>query len=449
MTHTGGIYLRLSKENHGDSIAHQKSIIYSYLKKKPEIHLEEEYIDEGFSGSNFQRPAFQRMMSDIRQGRINTVLVSDLSRFGRNFLESERYLGNIFPFLGVRFLSVLEGMDSHQDSSGFRHLLRPMKNLLNEAYLHDISQKIRSQRNAKASQGHYLSAFAPYGYEIAQGEIRQLVSDPLASSVVSLIFYLRLRGLPCQTIADYLMEKGYPTPLERKESCPLLSQKQSQWHSKTVARILSYPRRLSASPAPPLVDEWIYQQLNSSKVRESLHGSPLRGRVYCGLCGMVMGYRNNGSKAIPKYLFFCQSQQKQGTCQRNPILAKPLERSLTHFFSLLYQEETTKDQRILETLIHHFEKKIPPLEERLHQLEECYGKGHLSQEDYTLYHQYGTGLLARWREALCRWKEEISPPEGGFSSRMLPLWIDRVMIYPQGKWTVALSFSIREEGEHG
>ena len=170
-TYQAAVYLRLSRED-GDvadggkqvsnSIANQKELVMDFLKSHPEIKVASVYADDGFSGVNFERPQFQRMLSDIREGRIDCVIVKDLSRFGRNYIESGRYIEKIFPMLGIRFIAVTDGYDSIHEDMG-NDMIIPFKNLINDAYCRDISIKIRSHREIKRRNGEYIGAFAAYG----------------------------------------------------------------------------------------------------------------------------------------------------------------------------------------------------------------------------------------------------------------------------------------------
>lgn len=188
------VYLRLSRED-GDvtdggktvsnSIANQNELVMDYLKSHPEIKVVDTYTDDGFSGVNFERPEFQRMLSDIRQSKIDCVIVKDLSRFGRNYIESGRYIEKIFPMLGIRFIAITDGYDS-----------------INDTYCRDISIKIRSHMDIKRRNGEYIGAFAAYGYLKDEENKNHLVIDDYATDVARDIFTMKLCGMSQQSIAD-------------------------------------------------------------------------------------------------------------------------------------------------------------------------------------------------------------------------------------------------------
>ena len=168
------IYVRLSKEDgavashekaESNSIANQKSLIREFLKSKNDIVIEQEYVDDGFSGSNFERPAFQMMLEDIKKGKIDCVVTKDLSRFGREYIDSGMYIERLFPAMGVRFIAINDGIDSGEAKSQSDEIIIPFKNLINDAYCRDISIKIRSHLEIKRKQGDVITAFVAYGYK--------------------------------------------------------------------------------------------------------------------------------------------------------------------------------------------------------------------------------------------------------------------------------------------
>ena len=168
------IYVRLSKEDgavashektESNSIANQKSLIRDFLENKNDIEVVQEYVDDGFSGSNFERPAFQMMLEDIKKGKIDCVVTKDLSRFGREYIDSGMYIERLFPAMGVRFIAINDGIDSGEAKSQSDEIIIPFKNLINDAYCRDISIKIRSHLEIKRKQGDVITAFVPYGYK--------------------------------------------------------------------------------------------------------------------------------------------------------------------------------------------------------------------------------------------------------------------------------------------
>ena len=242
------IYARLSRDDgdklESDSIINQKALIRDFLSKHPEIHAVSEKTDDGYSGVNFDRPAFQEMMEDIRSGKINCVVVKDLSRFGRNYIEAGNYIERVFPFLGVRFIAINDNYDS-LDRNQSDSLIIPFKNLINDAYCKDISVKIRSQLEIKRKKGQFIGAFAAYGYLKDEEDHNKLVVDTYASEIVRAIFKWKIQGMSQGRIANKLNMQGVLCPMEYKLSLGMKVQtnfrvhKKALWSSKTVTRILT------------------------------------------------------------------------------------------------------------------------------------------------------------------------------------------------------------------
>ena len=245
------LYLRLSREDgdkeESNSISGQRDLIRDYMAKHPELREYAVRIDDGFSGSTFERPAFKEMLNDIREGRTDCVIVKDLSRFGRNYLDAGEYIEKIFPFLGVRFIAINDNYDSERKRSSSDDLMIPFKNLINEAYCRDISVKIRSQLEIKRKRGEYLGAFAAYGYAKSETNHNQLVVDAYAADVVRDIFKWKLKGASPQAIADRLNSSGVLSPMEYKKSLGMKyatsfkANARALWSAASVIRVLKNP----------------------------------------------------------------------------------------------------------------------------------------------------------------------------------------------------------------
>ena len=247
------LYVRLSKEdgdaasgskNESNSIANQKSLIMDYLQSRPEFRVVSIREDDGFSGTDFNRPAFQAMMEDVKKGVINCIIVKDLSRFGRNYIEVGRYLEKLFPMLGIRFIAVNDNYDSLEADTA-HDIVVPFKNLINDSYCRDLSVKIRSHLAIKRKKGEFIGAFACYGYLKDENNRNQLVVDTYAGQVVQDIFRMKINGMSQYRIADVLNEQGILSPMEYKkylgshfESSFKVNPK-AVWTAKAVTRILT------------------------------------------------------------------------------------------------------------------------------------------------------------------------------------------------------------------
>ena len=237
--------LAISGKGESNSISNQRSLIEDYVKGIPDIVLCEERVDDGFSGVNFERPAFKQMLEDIKAGKTNCIIVKDLSRFGRNYIEVGRFIQKIFPYLGVRFIAVNDNYDSVNANYTEDSIMLPFKNLMNDSYSRDLSVKVRSQFEIKRKRGEFIGSFAVYGYKKDSENKNHLEIDEYAASVVRDIFKWRISGMSNEKIADKLNEQGVLSPAEYKRSKGLKYQTgfhgatQSVWSPVAIGRILS------------------------------------------------------------------------------------------------------------------------------------------------------------------------------------------------------------------
>lgn len=366
-TYQAAIYLRLSRED-GDagegmklvsnSISNQKALIMDFLKSHAEIEIHSVYADDGCSGVSFERPNFQCMLEDIREGIVNCVIVKDLSRFGRNYIEAGRYIEKIFPMLGVRFIAITDNYDSLDAQGGYGgDMVVPFKNLINDAYCRDISIKIRSHLEMKRKKGEYIGAFAVYGYRKDEQNKNQLIIDEYAAGVVRDIFTMKLCGLSQQTIADKLNADGILSPMEYKKSTGInletsfKKNAQAKWCYNSVTRILkneiytgtlaqgkqTTPNYKIKTRVMKPEEEWVKventheaiipakdfalvqgllaQDTRISPEKEALY--PLAGLLYCGDCKEPMV-----RKTIPaggkKYVYYVCSGNKKDRSSCSP-----------------------------------------------------------------------------------------------------------------------------------
>lgn len=207
-----GIYCRLSRDdNNGNSesmsIANQKQMLAAYVEER-RWTLQETYIDDGYSGTTFDRPDFKRMISDIENGRINMVITKDLSRLGRNYITTGQYTDFFFPQNGVRYIAINDNVDTINDDND----IAPFKNILNEMYAKDISKKIRSSIAVNAKQGKFMGSITPYGYIKSPENKYRLIVDNMASNVVKRIFSMFASGESARHIANILNNEGILSP---------------------------------------------------------------------------------------------------------------------------------------------------------------------------------------------------------------------------------------------
>ncbi len=241
-----GIYVRLSVENSGkdddgDSIENQTSICKEYVEEHPDLKLYDIYEDNGKKGTNFDRPEFNRLMDDVRAGKVKCVLVKDLSRFGRDYIEAGEYLEKIFPFLGVRFISITDGYDSLTAGDAEGALMIPLKNMINDVYAKDISRKIITSFRARQEKGEYLPAFPPYGYVKSKTKAYRYEVDEDVAPYVRMIFEWKAAGVSHSEICKRLNDMGAVTPARRKVELGIWhaeKYKHTIWHGRTIIDIM-------------------------------------------------------------------------------------------------------------------------------------------------------------------------------------------------------------------
>ena len=353
------LYLRLSREDgdktESDSIANQRTLLEAYAIDHPELCIVDEFVDDGYSGSNFERPAFQRLFQELEQGTINCILVKDLSRFGRNYIEVGRYLERIFPVMRVRLIAVTDNYDSQSAWKTSDSIMVPMRNLLNDAYCRDISVKIKSQLAVKRKRGDFVGSFAAYGYRKDPANHTKLIVDELAAENVQSIFRWKISGMNNQGIADRLNAKKVSSPAARKlQSGAKLSlhfrkSDEPPWSAKAVDRILhnevyigklvqGKTRRLDYRSKKKMnvpMRDWVIvdntheaiipaeqfelvQRILETETRRPNDAETVAlfaGFLYCGDCGSRL-VRRSASYKGKRYIYYqCSgSKQNKGSC---------------------------------------------------------------------------------------------------------------------------------------
>lgn len=245
-TYIAGIYTRLSQErkedyrNKSNSLEMQEELCVKEADEK-DIKVFRIYKDYEYSGTNFKRPGFLEMMEDVRIGRINCIIVKDMSRFGREYLEISNYIEKVFPFLGVRFISINDNLDTKDGIKSDKSYEIAIKNIFNDLYAKDISKKVKASKEVKMKQGSFIGAMAPYGYKVNKIDgKRVLVIDEKVADVVRLMFHLASQGKSNIQIARELTET-YTTPAEYKRTGKVFKDKEDikQWDTSYISKILS------------------------------------------------------------------------------------------------------------------------------------------------------------------------------------------------------------------
>ena len=377
-------YLRLSREDgdkaESDSIKNQRIMVNDFAAHN-NVQLLDEYVDDGFSGSNFERPSFIRLMEDIWEGRINCIIVKDLSRLGRNYIEMGKLLSKDFPSLGVRVIAINDNYDSTDETNLSNQIIVPFKNLINDAYCRDMSIKIRSQLDLKRRKGKYIGSFAVYGYEKDEKDHNLLVIDEVAGKVVELIFNMRLDGYSSLRIAQKLEELGIPTPLEYKRICGenfnsgFRGKLDATWSITTVNRILRNEiytgtmvqgkRRKVNYKVKKIIEvdsqDWIRVENTHDAIvpkelfetvqklmEKDTRVAPTENNVYvlsglikCGDCGQNMVRRMTSKKGKKYYYYYCTTYKNTKGCSSHnisePVLFDVVLKSIQSTLSFLAQ----------------------------------------------------------------------------------------------------------------
>ena len=380
-------YLRLSRsdgdQQESNSIKNQRALLNDYMGKHPELHKFDEYVDDGYSGTNFERPDFKRMMQDIEKRNVNCIIVKDLSRFGRNYIETGRYLERIFPFMGVRFIAINDHYDSAEENDDKGRILIPFNNLINDTYCRDISLRVRSHLDVKRKEGQFIGSFAGYGYRKDPKDKNHLIIDEYAAGIVQEIFKSKLNGMSSQRIASHLNELGVLPPNEYKRAngfnytCGFQAGLNQKWTVVSVNRILkneSYTGTLIQGKRRKInykvkkshdvgSENWIrvedahdaiiskgefqqVQQLLELDTRTAPSQTtvyPLSGFLRCADCGQNM-IRRTVTKNGKKYQYYhCSTYKNGGGCTPHMINSEKLTESvlaaIRHQVTLLVEAE--------------------------------------------------------------------------------------------------------------
>lgn len=439
-------YIRLSQEdeNEGESnsIINQRELLNAFVKSSPDLSQYEvvEFCDDGYSGTNFDRPGVKALLDEVRAGNIQCIIVKDLSRFGRNYIDIGDYLEQIFPFLGVRFISVNDRFDSNDFDGTTGGLDIGFRNLIYALYSKDLSQKVRSAKKTRMEKGEFIGSHAPYGYAKSPENRKKLVIDEKAAAVVRRIFAMADEGKNAVQIANVLNAENIPTPYvyKRLMGCDRkynVVGKTNHWHNTTVLTIIRDERytgkMVSGKHRSPFVgskngkrtpkSEWIVvpntheaiiseellasvQELFSAPVRirtEPAEIRPLMGKVKCGVCRHVM--RRSNSPSATAY-YYCESHQyvADSNCPKDRISEISLTQTI---LSVIHKQiEIMLDmERIFDKVKTQSHNDITSLTEQIRQLQAVRSK--LKSSKVKAYEKYKDGALDR--DSYANQKEDI------------------------------------------
>ena len=448
VTKITALYCRLSQDdgNVGDSmsIQSQKAILEKYAREIGKIAYSF-YVDDGYSGTNFQRPSFQRMIADIEDGKIDTVITKDLSRLGRNYLESGAYIEVFFPQHHVRYIAVNDGVDSEQ-SGGLD--ITPFKNILNEFYSRDISKKVKSGKHIRALEGKFMGTTAPFGYRKDPQDKNHLIVDETTAPTVRLLFSLALEGYGTNRIGKVLYERKIPKPSYYKQE--FFSQHDTgsddywyDWKQEVITRILRNPiykggmyvhgtskptfkckgrgyirradREILEDVHEAVITKEVWQTVQDiidrhTKVKPCTSGyeNIFRGLLKCHDCGQTLlihtDNRNPDRDLLDKTYYQCTTYRKKGVnfCTAHRISAGDIENAIKadidrhavkamkdkekfiNNILLSMNESNAERSEKIKAEIEKLKKRNAELDQMYIRLYEDYSGGKLSEKKFTM-----------------------------------------------------------------
>jgi len=469
-------YIRLSytdeKTSESDSVGNQRKLIDDFAKNHPDIEVVSERVDDGVSGIIFDRPAFKEMMADIESGKINCVIVKDLSRLGREYIETGRYLRRIFPAYGVRFIAINDNLDTLKDSGD--DLVVSVKSVINDAYCRDISVKTRSALTVKRENGDYVGACPVYGYKKADDNNNQLIVDAYPANIVRDIFRMKIDGVSAMKIADYLNELGVLSPLEYKKDRGLPHPKKgftdkadAKWSATTVIRILgdeTYTGVLIQGrqgtlnyKLKDLIDkpeaEWkrtentheaiipkhdfnLAQKIMRLDTRTAPGGDKVyifSGVLICGSCGNRMTRKAVPYKGMKYHYYYCPTTKKRGcnsgvTLKETDLSDCILESVKAHVANVACLEDViagSDARQVMDALAKQHAEQITENEKQLAQISnfksslyENMISGVISKDDYKSFKAKYMADEQRLRDAIGSLTVQLEDVLAGKSERL-------------------------------
>lgn len=441
-----GLYARISVETErkreADTIGNQLQLLKDYVSEHSDLTVFDIYSDDDISGTDFIRPEFSRMMNDLRDGKIDCIIVKDLSRLGRNYLESGEYIEMVFPFFRCRFISVTDRFDTKYQQADISVQL---KNMANEMYAKDISRKICSTMRTIQDQGKFAGSRAPYGYRLDPADKHHLIIDEETAPIVKQLFELLAEGNTVHFVATTMNANGIPSPgrlLYERGIASTDHFKNSKWYMQTVRRILQDEIYLGwmvsgkfrstyhstgkkgSQPVPreewivtkgthePIVTEELFNKVQEYFVRmkeehgqtavynsKSKKASIFKGHLRCGECGQAMFLRNKHSHGKVTAWYYCALHENYNSsyCVKKAVkkqdvedIALKLIRTQIKLFTdaremiiALNKKESSKTKhRIYSDQIRNVKKQIEKYMSLKASLYEDFANGVLSQSDY-------------------------------------------------------------------
>ena len=474
------LYLRLSSDDgdnrESDSISNQRILTRGYLDGKSEFVIVREFVDDGFTGTNFDRPDFQEMMRYLEEGKADCIVCKDLSRFGRDFSGVLQYVERILPQMGIRLILVNDNYDSNFPNHDFTTLR--MKSLINDIYPADTSRSVRANLLAKMTDGQCVAAFAFYGYMKSPEDKHKLVIDPVAGAVVQDIYHLKLKGYSFSGIAEILNLRGILPPLAYKQlylgqnlKTGFQTKGKSRWEATMVRRILMDERytgvllqgrtttpnhkvkRIIHKPEDEwvrvenafegLIDKYTFMvvaNLLERDTRKSAGGMALlSGLVECGDCHQNMVRKSPDSR---NYYYVCSTSLYEKECTSHsisekrliPIIKKCVQIYIAKIVELdavlrHVQTRSVPKQKILEAdkILQVLRQECDRIMKIKKNLYESYCEGLLEEEEFKAYKKTYDEELIQKEAAIKRQQEDILNLSATMDRQQE--WMKRILLY--------------------
>lgn len=357
------MYLRLSRDDgdkaESDSISNQRSLILDFVEKMDDIEIVCEKVDDGYSGSNFDRPGFTELLKAIKMNEVNCVIVKDLSRFSRDYIGSGMYVMNLFPKWGIRIIAINDNYDSIKPLTANDELMLSFKSIMNDIYLRDISTKIRSHLEVKRKRGEYIGAFVAYGYLKSEEDKHKIIVDDNVACNIESMFSWKLDGMSPEAIADKLNDLGILSPSEYKKHIGSKhagfksNDNAAKWSSLAVKRILTNPIytgtliqgkkttvshkvkkvierdksdwTITEASHPAIINKRIFDIVQNMLARDTRNSSKnadcniFSGMLFCASCKDTMVRQVSRYKDKAYAFYRCSTQKNTGGCFNHNI----------------------------------------------------------------------------------------------------------------------------------
>lgn len=460
------IYLRLSRDDgedkaESDSISNQRALILDYVSRLDDVEVVCEMVDDGYSGSNFDRPGFNQLLEAIDKKEINCVIVKDLSRFSRDYIGSGIYVMDLFPKWGVRLIAINDNYDSIKPMNSNDELMFSFKSVVNDIYLRDISVKIRSHLDIKRKKGEYIGPFVVYGYVKSPDNKHEIVIDEDVAENVVNIFRWKIEGMSPAAIADRLNDMGVLSPSEYKKYrgsrlCGFQTgKKQGLWSNVAVQRILKneiYTGTLiqgktttanhkvkklvereksewavTENSHPPIISKLMFDTANEIMMRDTRNSSKnadsyiFSGLLFCADCKNSMVRRISKYKDSQYVYYRCGTQKSTGECSNHNIREESIYEMVfqtlnAHIKTIIDMSNVIKNmnktelsrnnQNKIERLINEKEKEIKKRKQDIFYTHQSFLDGVITQEEFKDFKGIYDEQIRSAEESIIRLNEE-------------------------------------------